>query len=281
MPCLETDRGKQKARQEPQIVRADGGGEGGDVSKRITWVCGLTTVPKRRKDILPTTLRSLKNAGFPDPVLFVDGIDHREALDWEQEFDLPVVNRNPTILTFGNWVLGLGELYIRNPLASRYAMFQDDFVCSRNLRPYLDQCPFPDRGYLNLYTFDQYWRKAPRDETARRERKEGWYRSTQQGLGAVALVFDREGVWDLLTHKDNIVTRPAHAGERRWRNIDGGIVDAMKKQGRYEFVHNPSLVQHTGMRSTMGSGRHPTASSFRGEEFDCLSLLSKASIPMS
>jgi hypothetical protein len=129
---------------------------------------------------------------------------------------------------------------------------------------------------FNCFTFDFYYRRLPRDLTARQERKTGWFPSpTQQGLGAVALVFDRETVWDLLSERDHIVTRPAHPTDRAWRNIDGGIVDALnrKRGGRKEFVHAPSLIQHTGVKSTMRSQRHPAASSFPGENFDAMDFL--------
>lgn len=246
----------------------------------IRWAYGVTTVPGRRGTFLPRTLASLKANGFPDPVLFVDGIDHHEALSWEKEFGLPVVNRYPALLTFGNWALALAELYVRNPNIERYAVFQDDLVCSKNLRAYLDALHYPDgkhgteKGYWNLYTFNFYGRRVPRDRTVRREPHKGFYPSpTQQGLGALALVFDREGVWDVLGDRDNILTRPSHPNERSWKAVDGGIVEAMKRRGRKEMVHYPSLVQHTGHKSAMGNMRHEDAESFRGEDFDLLSLL--------
>jgi hypothetical protein len=285
VPCLKNGAEYKPApRQSISIQAADGG----DDVRRITWAYGVTTVPVRRKKLLPDTLASLREVGFPDPVLFLDGGDHRLALSYEDEFQLPVVNRQPKILTFGNWALGLAELYIRNPLCTYYAMFQDDFVCSKNLRSYLERVPYPDggkaaqeygyqtKGYWNLYTFDLN-RRVMKKDTETRQVRDGWFASTQNGLGAVALVFDREAVWDLLTEKGHIVTRPAHAGERRWRNIDGGIVDAMKKQGRKEYVHNPSLIQHTGLVSSMSSNRHPQARTFRGVDFDCLCLLGEKS----
>jgi hypothetical protein len=256
--------------------------ESTDAPRPPTWApVAITTVPQRRATLLPRTLASLRAAGWDQFVLFVDNCDHNEALSYEREFGLPVVNRWPRILTFGNYMLGLAELYIRNPLCERFLMCQDDLLACKNLKAYLDAVPYPDGkqgrplGYLNCLTFDYYHRRAPRDLTVRQERRTGWYPSpTQQGLGAVALVFDREAVWDLLSERDHIVTRPAHPGEKAWRNIDGGIVDALsRKRGRKEFVHCPSLVQHTGTQSTMRSQRHPDAHSFPGEAFDALDFL--------
>jgi hypothetical protein len=250
---------------------------------KVRWAYGVTTVPQRRAKLLPETLASLKASGFGDPVLFVDGCDHGVALEYEREFGLPVVNRWPFIKTFGNWALALAELMIRNPVMDRYALFQDDLVCARNLRAYLDALPFPDgksgrdKGYWNLYTFNFYSRRVPRDRTVRKEPMRGFYTSpTQQGLGAVGLVFDRDGVWDVLTDRGNIVTRPAHPNQRAWSAVDGGIVEAMKRQGRREMVHYPSLLQHRGLHSVMGNQRHQDADSFPGEDFDLLTLLPRA-----
>jgi hypothetical protein len=282
LPCNEfapppAGRGHSQAGQTTEVR---GGPQGEDEVRRIEWAYGITTVPARRNTLLPRTVESLKTAGFPTPVLFIDGATHDDATSYEREFGVPCVPRWPVIRTFGNWVLGLAELYIRNPGCSHYVMFQDDLVCSRNLRQYLERCEYPSgergrpKGYWNLYTFDFYWRRAPRDQTVRREIKDGWFQSpTGQGLGAVGLVFNRNAVVDLLTERGHVVTRPSHPGDRSWRNIDGGIVDALGKYGWREMVHNPSLVQHTGVKSVMGSQRHPDARSFRGEDFDCLSLL--------
>jgi len=253
--------------------------ESSDVPRQLQWVYAVVTVPPRRGKLLPQTLASLKAGGFPAPVLCVDGADHREALSYEMEFGLPVLSRYPTIKTFGAFALTLAEIYIRNPHADRFAMFQDDFVCVRNLRQYLEACPYPDgkegrsKGYWNCYLFNSEYKRCPRDRTVKQQRITGWYPSLQRGLGAVALVFNREAVWDLLSEKGHIVTRPAHAGVKSWRNIDGGIVDALKKQGYREHVHSPSLVQHMGIVSSMKSHRHPTAASFPGVDFDALDLL--------
>ncbi len=235
--------------------------------KAMRWAYGVTTVPVRRNTFLPRTLASLRRAGFDQPTLFVDG--DKDVASWETEFSLPVVCRSYTVRTYGNWVLSLAELIIRNPTCERYAIFQDDFVTYANLRQYLERIEYPHRkGYWNLYTF-------PKNQdlcvTKDGNMVMGWYESNQRGLGAVALVFDRQAATDLLQHSD-IVTRPLSV-ERGWRAVDGGIVTAMGKMGYKELVHNPSLVQHIGAVSSMGSSKHALATSFRGEGFDAVSLL--------
>ncbi len=58
-----------------------------------------------------------------------------------------------------------------------------------------------------------------------------------------------------------------------WRRIDGGIAEAMNKAGYREMVHNPSLVQHVGHKSTMGNKPHRQALTFLGEGWDAMEVL--------
>lgn len=247
----------------------------------MIWSYGVTTIQQRRDTLLPKTLASLRAGGFEQPWLFVDGITHSEAMHWEERFACPVtVRRPPPIRTYGNWCLALGELYLRTPKADRYAMFQDDFVTYTNLRQYLEACVLNEKTYWNLYTFPINHQGIAGVS--------GWHPSpTQQGFGAVALVFSRAGVIDLLANK-YMAERPLDV-HRGHKSLDGGIIEALKPLGYKEYVHNPSLVQHTGMMSSIDKRRNtlkdcanfPTykwneatlAPSFRGESFDAMSLL--------
>lgn len=234
------------------------------------WAYGVTTVPSRRGRLLPATLQSLKGAGFDKPQLFVDG--DSDTRSWEREFGLSVTGRFPAVRTAGNWILSMNELYIRNPHAIYYAMFQDDLIACQNLRQYLETCPYPNRGYWNLFTFPENQALVPIDR--RHQAKEvpfqGWYPSNQRGLGAVGLVFRRDALLILL-QQPHLVER-AMDPNRGWRAIDGGIVSSMKKAGFKEYVHSPSLIQHSGEVSTMENLPHPLAPSFPGEAFNAISL---------
>lgn len=226
----------------------------------MKWMYGITTVPDRLQTTFPRTLQSLNAAGFPFPRLFVD--QARNHSDY-REFGLETTYRLPGVRTFGNWWMGLLELYIREPTADRYAMFQDDFITYRNLRPYLESIPYPERGYCNLYTFPVNQAIAPANP--------GWFASRQNGKGAVALVFNRDAVTTLLSNR-GFVERPKDL-RRGHKNVDGGVVTAMRKEQWKEFCHSPSLVQHIGDVSSMGNRAHPKSPSFRGEDFDAMELL--------
>lgn len=232
------------------------------MSQPVTWAYGVTTVPGRRKDLLPRTLASLKAGGFDNPRLFVDGEPNPQ--DWQSEFRLEVTGRWPRIRAYGNWILALGELFLRHITAQRYALFQDDIVCVKNLRAYLERCPWPAKSYGNLITYPQNQELA--------QGKKGWYPSNQLGRGAQGLVFDRDAVITLLTHQ-HAITRAldAHKG---WKSIDGGVVTALKKAGYREYVHAPSLLYHTGKVSMLGNKPQPETAGFPGESFDALELLS-------
>lgn len=234
----------------------------------MIWAYGVTTVPQRKNDLLPRTLASLSAAGFPEPHLFIDG--DNDSLSWYKQFNCKHITIHyPNIHTHGNWVLAAYELFIKNPKADRYAIFQDDLVTYKNLRAYLDVCEYPPEGYCNLLTFPQNQRRF--DRIGRTNRFQlGWKMSNQRGLGAVALVFNQPTLLMLLSHR-HLLERPL-SEVRGKGNVDGGIVDTMVKQTWREYVHNPSLVQHIGDKSSMRHGPFPKAVSFRGEHYDAANL---------
>lgn len=239
----------------------------------LKWSYGITTVPERRTTTLPRTLESLRNAGFDAPRLFVDGAGHGY-----DGFALEVTLRYPAVKTVGNFILGLWELYIREPSANRYVMFQDDIIVYRNLRAYLEKAGYPsDKAFCNLATLRSNQSLAPSDG------KPGWFLSNQFGRSAMALMFSRDALWTLLSSQ-NLVQKPAAAVNPK-RNLDGCIMQSFTavSGGQWrEYVHNPSLVQHIGEVSTMGNNDPSTGKckytqeyvpSFRGQDFDALQLL--------
>lgn len=237
-------------------------------ASRMRWAYGVTTVASRLTTLLPRTLDSLAHAGFDRPYLFVDGAwEHQIPEDYKA---YEIACRNPPYRVHGNWVLSLYSLYLREPNVDRYALFQDDIVTCKNLRIYLEHCPFPPQGYWNLFTFRD-------NEQVVSNRASGWYPSNQMGRGALALVFNKAGVQLLLTSR-HMVERPLDP-ERGWKSIDGGVVTAMQKEGWTEYIHAPSLVQHTGEMSSIGPKVHETrAKTFPGEDFNAWSLVPQSEV---
>jgi len=243
----------------------------------MKWAYGVTTVPERLDALLPQTLHSLALAGFGEPRLFVDGAE--TDVDY-RHFDLPITTRFPHVHAYPHWVLSAWELYLRSPEADRYAIFQDDLLAVRHLRQYLERTPYPANGYLNLYTFQES------NETLVRDKPPGWYEAStldkseqwQTGRGAVGLVFDRAAMIALLD--SGYLARRFHDYQgrdkggtknglpRAYSRIDGAVVTAMNLNEWREYIHAPSLIQHTGKRSSLGSAKMPTAKTFPGETFD-------------
>ncbi len=225
----------------------------------MEWAIGVTTVPQRITTTLPRTLASLSAAGFDDIRLFVDGYDD---LGYPC-FGLLRSIRGDRIGAFGNWWLAAWELYIRNPKADRYAIFQDDVLLFRNVRQYLELLPYPDHGYCNLalYPQNQQWCVEP-----------GWNRvGGHRGWGAQGLVFSHEAMRALLRTDDNILLKPGSG--QGTRNLDGAVADSMHNSGWDEYVHFPSLLTHIGDVSELGNRRQPEFAGFPGEDFDAMSLL--------
>jgi hypothetical protein len=218
-------------------------------------------------------MASLVKAGFGSPIIFVDS----PHSDLYGNYKLPTVFRESNIRTYGHWLLTLLELYIRDPYATRFAIFQDDIVLCKNLRSYLDNSTYPQNGYCNLFTFMGNEDKWPN------KLEHGWRQTNQNGYGGVALVFSNEAVVALMSQSS--LLKRLWNPELRYRALDGGVVEAMRRAGWKEYCHNPSLVQHTGIKSSMGNHwqkidvdvrdtkRYPQSPIFPGEEFDACQLI--------
>jgi hypothetical protein len=255
----------------------------------MKWAYAVTTVLRdrdgnlhreRRDEYLPRTLASLKAGGFAEPTLFVDGCDFAEAAEYERRFSLRVEASRQRLGVVGNWVRALWTLRVLEPGADLYLMAQDDFVCARNLRQYLERCEHPAKGYWNGYLFASNESYCPKD--AHGQPLVGWYESRdlrqdgtdirwQTGRGGLLLVFSREAVTVLLSSR-SLAEKPMHASMPH-KKLDGAVVTAMNFAGYREMVHFPSLTQHIGEVSSCGNHRHAKATSFPGENVDALTLL--------
>lgn len=226
----------------------------------MKWSYGITTVPGRLQSHLPRTLESLKAAGFDDPLLSVDGCADPSAY---AGLGLEVTSRAVARGNFANWYLCALECYLRDPHADMYAVFEDDIVMSRGARAYLTRTCKEPAGYYNLYSCPENERRVRSDFT-------GWFMSNQHGLGALALVFRRDLFKALLTDM-NMLVHPTNP-ERGKKFVDGAIATCMSRHQALEWCHSPSIVEHTGDRSTLNNETYPKTRTFRGEDFDLGSL---------
>lgn len=226
----------------------------------ISWIYGVTTVSQRRHDLLPKTLESLKNAGFPEPILFVDGGNHEDYAD----LGLECVVRKSPVGSYANWAMAMTDLWFRSPTAQRYALFEDDILLCKNVRQYIDQVQMKEDTFLNLFEHP-----VLHDE----QRNNGFFHpeNEQRCLGALSLVFGNVTMRRLLGDPE-FFDRAIHK-----RNGQDGVVARCTKRLKIrEMVHHPSLVQHAGKESIIGSNRWPyeetLSLSFVSSQFDALSL---------
>lgn len=230
----------------------------------INWAYGITTVAARHSGLLPKTVASLAKAGFDKPILFIDGMDPA----WQAPSDSlqGLVFREPAVGHIANWVTSLCHLYSVFPKADRYALFEDDLLATSNLREYLDNCQYPKDGYWNLITHPE--------NLVLTGNNEGWHRSNQMGRGAVGLVFSRDVAGKLIRHM-GFTERTKYAPLPA---ADGMVIDSLKPQDHYEYIHYPTLLQHIGGgASTMG---HPYGEmpGWRGEDYDPRTILTSKGV---
>ena len=233
-----------------------------------TWSYGITTVPDRATTYLPRTISSLRLAGFERPTLFIDG----NARQDHEDYGLAIVDRNNPVGAFGNWIIALWELWIREK-TDWYVIFQDDFLMYSNTREYLEKCCLSATNrYYNLHTH-------PQNEQVE-WKKDGWYKSNQRGRGAVALMFPQDVVYRLLSN-EHIAAKPRQ-NRNPYRNLDGTVSKACTSSGITEWCHYPTLTYHIGEDSSLNFDkinrqgelvRQPLPESWKGEEFDALDLL--------
>lgn len=144
-----------------------------------------------------------------------------------------------------------------------YAIFEDDLIISRGAAAYLERTTTQPDSYFNLYTSLSNQRRFSNGST-------GWTLSNQRGQGAVGLVFRRDVFLKLLS--EPAMLKHAMNPDAGRGNVDGMVITALGKHTVIEYVHSPSIVQHMGDVSVMGHGTFPKATSFRGEEFDLMTL---------
>jgi glycosyltransferase involved in cell wall biosynthesis len=212
---------------------------------RLTWAVGLLTAPRPKPTILPT-LKSLQAGGFDFLHIFA------EPGAWiPGEFQhLPITQHGQTLGNLGNFHSALIALYMTQPHADCYAVFQDDIQVALGLKAWCDDQFWPDcTGLVSLFT--------PR---AYQDSKQGW-RILALGLhrtfGAQAFVFRRDLLLEFLGDSASLRYREAHV------HGDDAVVGAWATaRGMGIAYHHPSLVQHIGdVTSIPGHavGRHGQA----------------------
>lgn len=221
-----------------------------DVFVPTTWEIGITTCPRRVPRLIES-YDSLVAAGWENPIIFSDGFNPEtqgEDATIPYPYNATIVKRQTWINGVSNFVLGLAELYQRNPHADMYAMMQDDVLHSPKVRHYIESVGIPkDASVISWY--------CPANYTAQ---SNGWH-LINRGLSfntAQTIAFTRDGlinflstpyVWLYRQGKIDQHSRKSHGT----RNFDGMVGSWAKRTKRRIYVHTPSLARHIGDTSTM------------------------------
>jgi len=200
----------------------------------MKWAVGVTTAA-RPEPTLPRTLASLRRAGFESVRVF----DDREQVG-----------------AWSNWLGTLRALLKTSPRADVLLACQDDIVCCRGLRAYLDRSLWPDGNVAicSPYCPGTYRRAQPGWHQERR----GWHL-----VGALC--------WAIARSAAEAIVEDLGAVEAS-RQIDARVGRWAAESGRTVWYHTPSLVQHTGIGNSALGDRLVNdlrrAADFVGEEAD-------------
>lgn len=230
--CKDNLRIKYEFNESPDFNIYDKMPKFGEVRK---WAVGVTTAPREHKTIIKT-IKSLESAGWDNGTIFSEPGSYIDLGDkWEY------VHRSRKTGIFGNWMLGLYELFIRNIDADAYFMIQDDIVLAPESREYLEKSLwFTDKPHLISLFGPNAIDKNPSN---------GWRSTTNYHGGPNSIIMSHETVQEILS---SIVPLQFY-GIRHTQNSsfdDLGIFLLMNKKGWPTFYPKPSIGDHIGHQST-------------------------------
>jgi len=148
-------------------------------------------------------------------------------------------------------------------------MLQDDLVCCKNVRSYLERelWPAPRVGLVSFYCPSVYGSSL------------GGFQLINAGeglIGALTYVFPPAAVRSLLTHGATLAHR-MRSSPAGTRSIDTVLGQWARARRFPIYYHVPSLAQHTGTASTLWKGATSAgsraASHFVGETCDAVELM--------
>ncbi|MCB1063660.1 MAG: glycosyltransferase family 2 protein [Verrucomicrobiae bacterium] len=237
-----------------------------------TWVVGVTTAP-REKSTLRRTLKSLRSAGWEDLIYLFAEPGTQTGAARRNNNPTELISRQGTALgAWGNFLLALSELHLREPLADAYLMVQDDVIFCRGLRDYLEEhlWPGPKPGVISLHTPSHL---AAKTGTGFFQADLGW-----NAWGAQAFVFSNASARALLADSRVIDHRLNGLFEGK-RNVDSVVGDWCRRSGREFYLHAPSLAEHIGNHSTLwpkaGLNGQRSSSDFPGEKVTASSAVER------
>jgi hypothetical protein len=199
------------------------------------WAVGITTSVRKNPTIVKT-VKSLEHAGWDAGVIFAEPESYIDCgLNWS------FVHRFQQIGIFGNWMLGLYELFIRNIDADAFLMMQDDIIIAPNTREYLENALwFTDGPHLVSLLGPNAADKDPSD---------GWRSAFRYSGGPQALIMSHETVQEILTSL--IPLRYYGIQHMKKTSFDDlGIFSLTSNKKWPIYYPKPSIGDHIGHQST-------------------------------
>lgn len=199
------------------------------------WAVGITTSP-RKYPTITKTIKALEGAGWNEGTIFAEPGEYgHNNQNW------PYVYRHKNAGIFGNWMLGLYELFIRNIDADAFFMIQDDIVISPNTREYLENALwFSDEPHLvSLF--------GP--NAIDKDENNGWRSTTEYHGGPNSIIMSHETVQEVLSS----LTPLRYYGVQKLKNSsfdDLGIFALMHENNWNVYYPKPSIGDHIGHQST-------------------------------
>ncbi len=205
------------------------------ISKIENWAVAVITAPRTRNTI-QKCIRSLELAGWDSGLVFSEPNQTiKSTSNW------PVTYRASKIGIFGNFILGLYELFIRNIEADAFLIVQDDMVASLDLRQKLESWFWTttEPHIISLFSPD----------AVDTEPGLGWSSSNFYRGGPNALVLSHETVQALLTSMIHF-RYYAYAKTEESTFDDLGIFHWAKMHNFETLYCKPSLMHHIAAYST-------------------------------
>lgn len=204
----------------------------GEIKK---WAVGIITAP-RVEHTLYRTVQSLKAAGWDKGHVFSEPNNYLTTIP-----EYHIVQRVSKLGIFGNWMLGLYELFIRNIDADAYLMIQDDIIVSPGTKKYLEESLwFNEDPHITCLFCPN---AIDNDENF------GWRTSNSFSGGPTAIVMSHETVQTIIT---DILPLRFYAIQKSKKSSfdDLGIFHLMSRKGYKVYYPKPSLCDHIGHIST-------------------------------
>lgn len=197
------------------------------------WAVGILTSARKSQTIIKT-VKALEHAGWDAGIIFAEPQSYVNCGDnWD------CVNRFRQIGIFGNWILGLYELFIRNIDADAFLMMQDDIIIAPNTRKYLESALWFTEGPHLVSLFGP--NVADKDES------NSWRSTSKYGGGPASLVMSHETVQEILS---SLIPLRYYGIKRKTSFDDLGIFSLASSKKWPVYYPKPSIGDHIGHQST-------------------------------